>query len=536
MNENIKELGTKVKDFFGKMDKKVRNLLTFGLAAIVILAVVIALFLNTRPYAVLFTGLSTEEITSIVAYLDENAVTNYRIEGDQILVPSSQEPQLKAALLLQGYPKSGFGYETYQSFVGTLSSSEDRKIAYLYDLQDRIAATIRCFEGVSDAVVNITQGEDRRYVLDNDNYADASAAVTLTLRGTQKLSQQTASAIRLLVTHAVSGLEIGNVHISDNLGNSYDAAEGIGELSDASALKLQLEEQVNNNVRTEIMSALIPFYGEENIRVGVNSTVDVSRSVSESVTYTEPAWGADGSTGGRGIIGSHVYDWEVITDEEGTVGGVVGTETNSDISTYPEYGAAVDGDEYYVRSGGTLNYNVDTTKEQKERPSAIITDIMVSVSINSATAGNINTQTLLDHVARASGIQAELQADKISILVAPFYTPPTTDGAVDGEAGNTLPAWIVYAAIGGVVLLLVLLIIISIIRRRSRKKKAKALGSLIDQEFMTIQAPVQGADIMQVQTEKSMELRQEIRQFADQNPEIAAQMLKSWMRGGEEDG
>ena len=38
---------------------------------------------------------------------------------------------------------------------------------------------------------------------------------------------------------------------------------------------------------------------------------------------------------------------------------------------------------------------------------------------------------------------------------------------------------------------------------------------------------------MEMQTEKSMELRQDIRKFAEENPEIAAQMVKNWLREGE---
>ena len=41
---------------------------------------------------------------------------------------------------------------------------------------------------------------------------------------------------------------------------------------------------------------------------------------------------------------------------------------------------------------------------------------------------------------------------------------------------------------------------------------------------------------MSLQTERSMELRKDIRQFTDDNPEIAAQMLRGWLRGGEDNG
>ena len=36
-----------------------------------------------------------------------------------------------------------------------------------------------------------------------------------------------------------------------------------------------------------------------------------------------------------------------------------------------------------------------------------------------------------------------------------------------------------------------------------------------------------------MQTEKSMELRKDVRQFAQDNPEIAAQMVKNWLREGD---
>ena len=45
----------------------------------------------------------------------------------------------------------------------------------------------------------------------------------------------------------------------------------------------------------------------------------------------------------------------------------------------------------------------------------------------------------------------------------------------------------------------------------------------------------EGADIMDIHTERSMELLRQVRQFVEENPSIAAQMIKTWMRGGEED-
>ena len=38
---------------------------------------------------------------------------------------------------------------------------------------------------------------------------------------------------------------------------------------------------------------------------------------------------------------------------------------------------------------------------------------------------------------------------------------------------------------------------------------------------------------MEMQTERSMELRQDIRKFTEEDPEIAAQMVRNWLREGE---
>ena len=68
-------------------------------------------------------------------------------------------------------------------------------------------------------------------------------------------------------------------------------------------------------------------------------------------------------------------------------------------------------------------------------------------------------------------------------------------------------------------------------RRRKRRKELEAAGlAAVAQTETAPLTPQEGADIMNLQTEKSMELRKDVRKFAEDNPEIAAQMVKSWLR------
>lgn len=536
LNVNIRNLLEQAKGFFLKLNKKVRLLLGGVVLAIILVLTIFFLFQKMQPYTVLFTGLSTEEAQAIITYLNENGVQNYRFEGsDTIKVPENLEPQLKATLLMQGYPKSGFAYETYRSAIGTMSTESDRTIAYLQDLQDRMAGVIRCLNGVKDAVVTIAQEEDRRYILDSTNMTSATASVMVTMKNGALLSAQQANAIRNLLARSVKGLSIENVAISDSLGNTYNSGDESASSSDASMLKLQLEETVNRTVRTQIMQVLSPLFGEQNLSIAVNSTVDVRHSVGESQTYTEPEWASDGQTQGEGIIGSKIYEQELTKSPDDTDGGVAGSQSNSDITNYVQNNIPITGDESYIRNKGEVNYNVDTQTEQVERWAATVADIMVSVTINSEVASDVKQDNLRNHIARAAGINPELEQNKISIYVGPFFKE-NSPNIISDTSLLPFPVWMLYAAIGGLAFLLILLIVFGILRRKKNKKRSKELSEMLNEEYNAgiPQNDVTQLDIMNIKTEKSMELRKVIRQFAEDNPEIAAYMLKSWLRGGDD--
>lgn len=521
--EKIKKLYT------GEKRAKVIKRTVIVLLAVVLVAVVVALVLNNRPYETLFTGLSTDESSAIIGKLEEYGVTDYRIEGDSIKVPAADEPRLKAQLLLEGYPESGFNYDTYFNNIGMMASESDRETVRTYELQDRMAAVIRSLDGVKDAVVQISTGSDQRYVLDSENAIPASASVMVTMQDGGSMPENYAEAIGNLVARSVEGLEFDSISIVDSMGNTYLPGGDTNTTTSASDLKMRLENQVNNRVRNEVMQALSPLYGEENVRVSVNSTVDVSRSVSESTTYTTP----EGAPDGEGIIGHREYDRELTRATEDTAGGVVGTATNADIPTYMESQNAVNGNETYIRDSGSEDHNVNSTVEQREQNSGIITDVMIAVTINQDAAGNVGTAQLISHIARAAGISADQQADKINVLVAPFYSPE--DGSVQTPLlpGIAIPNWVIYVAAGVGGLLILLLILLLVARRR--RKKAEAL--LAQQQAEELAAALEQAqaqqteNILDIKNEKNMELKQDIRKFTEENPEIAAQMIRTWLKG-----
>ena len=214
-------------------------------------------------------------------------------------------------------------------------------------LIEEYQSTIRQFPGVRDVSVTINLGEDRGYVLDSNNKVEASAGVLLTMQDGKLLSNEQANAIRNYISRGVAGLDVENVTVEDTLGNIYNSfggdESGNGSAAESSALKLQLEQEWSNRIRTQIMQVLAPaFGGPENVNVAVNAVVELGNKEIVDYDVHLPEFAENGSTNGAGIIGTRFYAYEFLTDDQSTAGGIVGTTTNADLPTQVEQGEAVD--------------------------------------------------------------------------------------------------------------------------------------------------------------------------------------------------
>lgn len=554
----------KLKGFWGKTKEKLRGLknlskkalaaIIAGVVALVVLIAVAVVVLNNRPYATLVTGVSAEEASSILTYLTSQGVTDYKVENnDTILVPAGQEANLKARILMEGYLQTGFAYSSYFDRIGALSTESERNQAFLIALQEKLEAVIRCFDNVQDAYVQITPGEDRGYVLDSGNVVNATATVTLVMRGSATLTSGQATGIRNLVSHSVQGLTIDSVSIGDTRGGNYDSIEDPTADSEASALKFRLEQEQENKIRAQVLETLVPFYGEDNVKVGVNVVVEVAHSTIDDHEVHLPEWAQDGSTDGRGIVGTILYDHEIVRGDDNAPGGVVGTETNSDLPEYVVREANPNGNEERIHVSGQTDMDNSQTDTYTIRTAAYVSDCTVGISINSTTAGTVNVPEIQQLVARTAGIVGEIDEatgqenldGKVSVVTGPFYEEPAVPPAIE-QTILGIPIWMLIAAAAGLLLFIILLIVILSLRRRKRRKQQeeeeaqeREMDALLAAAGLMPEGAggeAEGADVMDIEIEKNMELRKEIRKFVEENPEIAAQVIRNWMRGGDGDG
>ncbi len=542
MEDKAKDMWAKVKDTVGGLSKTVKAAI---IAVIVVLLVGLAVWLSwnsNTDYKELFTDLNAEDMSSITKYLSDNGITDILIKDeDTIMVPASQEAQLRAQLIAEGYPKSGTDYSLYLTHISALSTESDRAQLALYETNNRLAATIRYLEGVQDAVVNIAPGEDRRFVLGQDETLNASASVVVTMKDGAAMNAKLAESIRAIVSHAVKGLIIDDVDIRDSQGNSFDGSDNM-DVKTIAAMKLDLEDQWNKKLRRQVLDVLEPMFGEGNVSVSANTTVEMSTSYSESTTYSQPDW-AGGNTGGEGIIGKKVWSGRVARGE-GNAGGVVGAAPNADLNTYvQEYTPT--GDEDALEVSGETEFENNKTTTQQERIGGYIDDVTIAVSINSRVPNTTNPQDLVAHVARSVGINANVQDQKISVISHDFYSPEENQPAVTEPVANPLadiPLWVYLALLAGLFLFMTVFLVFVLLGRSHSRRRLQQLEPAVvvgpeqplEMEENEEAVEPAGADIMDVHTEKSMELRRSVRELAESNPEIAAQAIKTLLRGDEE--
>ena len=539
MEEKAKDVWQKVKESVGGLSKTVKGIIIAGIViALVVIAIVLATGSKTQ-YNELFTNLTGEDMTKVCAYLTETGAT-FEVKGDDtIMVPADQEAKLKAGVIGGGYLDSGANYNLYLDNISSLSTESDRAQLKLYQLQDRLEATIRNLADVHDATVNIALGEDRRFVLSQENTIEASASVVVTMNDDAPINAKLAEAIKNIINHAVAGLVVDNVDIRDSQGNTYDGTDG-GDVSDIDAKRMEIEDSVNKRLTKQVLGVLEPVYGTGNVAVAVNTTVGMSSEYSESTKYDQPDWAKENADG-EGIIGKKEWSGYIGYGDD-NAGGVVGTQPNSDFNNYME-NPQLNGNEQELQGSGSKTFENDKTVTQSQRMAGYIEDVTVSVTINSNVPNQTSVDALTEHVATAVGLTPN-QTDKISVLTAPFYTqeepnePVNNDDILLNMFGD-VPLWVYLALLAGLFLFMTLFAVFMLLGRRRSRRQIQQLEPVVDMGPALLE-PIEeepepaGADIMDVHTEKSMELRRSVRELAENNPEIAAQAIKALLRGDEE--
>jgi len=267
------------------MGKAKIGVMVAGGAALFAFFMITALHISTGSMSPLYTGLSLEDSSKIVAEL-EKANTPYELvgNGSEVLVPSDRVLRLRMGMAEQGLPSGGslVGYEIFDRSETFGSSNFVMNINVMRALEGELSRTIASLSDIDSARVHLVMPKRELFTRENEK---PSASVTIKMRAGKSLESSEVMAITHLVASAVPQLEASKVTVVDNHGRLLARGDG-GESLDATAGTSE-EFRVNyeNHMRQELEDLVEKVIGAGKVRVQVAADINFDRTVTNSEKY-----------------------------------------------------------------------------------------------------------------------------------------------------------------------------------------------------------------------------------------------------------
>lgn len=513
---DLSKIINNLKEYWGNISAKGKKVIIFVGSGLLVLAIVLTIILNRKDYIVLYENVNSEESVEIITILQSEGI-EYKYENNgTISIPEEKEDIIRMQLSQMGYPKSGTNYDVFTDNIDFMSTSYEKRQFELYQLQERMQDSIKTIDGIEDAIVTISLPDDTGFAVDKDK-KEPTASIKLVLKQGSKLEQSQSDGILNLVSKSIAGLKEENIAIIDTDGNSLKAESN---KATTAMFKKDLEEEYSEQSKSNILGVLSSIYGSQNVRVSVNTDINLDKTISEILEYMpdeETKKGTPSSERNKTSING-----------EGTVtGDVAGTEANAEIPTYSGY--EIDGEDINVNEEKAVDYLVSQLKEQTEYYPGTVESVTVAVVINKEDMSLDEINKVKEVVAFAEGIEEE----NVSVQNFGFFDVPVE---VKEEPEETFLESIgtVPLIIAAVVIGIIALVAIEVVKVKMAKNKEKELGDeLISGD---------GADLVEdEETEDSngVELPEQkidklIRDFADNDPEMAAKIIRTIFREDEQ--
>lgn len=520
----------KIKEYWGKLAKKSKTILITLLVGIVVVALGATVYLQVAKsgYQVLFPNITTEESREIYAMLQSmDPVVDAQINSKgQVLVPKAQWDQLVFELAAKDYPKSAPLYDLFLQNTGFTKTEYEKKQILLFQTQDRIQETLKHIEGITGAVASITVPEESGYVWDKNNVQKSTASILVETEQGYELSSERVSAIKNLTAKAVPKLDPDSVSVVDaRTGIEIKSSEGGSGGYDSERLKF--ERELEQDIVDKVKVILSPKYGAD----GVTAVATVKLNYDKMMTEKNELIPQENGDG----LKTHL-DEQYSINGQIPAAGLVGEENNTDVPIYN----AGDG----TGTGGVTDYNKSVDydysyiKTQIEKGNAEVTEKSVSVLVNDPALDTETHDKLVDLIAKGTSIDPTfISVTNIDLGIEPTPEPDP----VEPEPFFTTRMIIILSAAAAAMLLVFILIIVLV--SAHNKKKRRLLQEAAEQEALSRENELKSMqdDIENhkralsqaahaAATTKESAITDEIKSFTHENPEIAASLIRSWLK------
>lgn len=527
----LKDWFERLKEKWAALSKRTRVMVLTAVFVVLSVALTVTIWLNISrlSYRVIFPGMTSGEATEVYATLQEMGVPVQISAGQQVSVPADQWDALVFELNSRGYPKTALSYDTFSSATGFTSTEFEKRVALVYQIQDRVQQTLMRQPDVIDAVVTFYVPETSNYMWDQNNQQKSTANISITMASGKELTAARVSAIKHLAATSVPKLSIDDVAVIDALtGVELYGLEQKESDADYRQRMMDLELLMAKNMEDKVRRLLTPRYGVDGVTVVATVQLDYDKLVTETKQY-EALDGGDG-----GGVRSHYEEAGTRTGSD-AAGGLVGEENNTDVPQYPYYNT--DGDGNMLSYSRLIDYDNSYILTQLERGQAV-KSASIAVIVNDSDFTNEKEDTLVELVAKSVNLAKEnVVVTNLQVGTAEPVDVPATPGRL------TQRQILLLFIIAGVLLLIIIIIIILLSIRRKKKAEdddAKALQAMQEEEerqrkeneraILEHKKKLQDEAKNKAANPAENAIVNEVRDFAEENPEIAAALIRSMMK------
>ncbi|MCL6269541.1 flagellar M-ring protein FliF [Sansalvadorimonas sp. 2012CJ34-2] len=476
------------------------------------------LWWRDRDYQALYGRNESFDTAAVMECLQRENIS-YRLHPDsgQVLVHAGDIAAARMALATSGIVVPVRGQSAQPEKGSTLGTSHFmERTRQLKNLEDELSLSIQGIDAVRFARVHLAVPEQSTFLRDTPG---ARASVSLDIYQGQSLSRAQIKGIMELVAGSVAGMESTAVAVVDQSGKLLSAE--VSDLSPAvstTSQQLAVRSQVEQHLENQVGKLVEAITGPGNYRVDVAIELDFSNQ--------ESAWEDYGPDGGilrsESVSGAPVNQTSDVATATGSASIATSTEG-------PQ-----------VR-----NYEVNRSVNRIVRSPGRLLRISVAVLLNyrSGNSGEpvswgddeiIRVKSLVE---RAVGYKEE-RADQVTVSSMLFYQPaPAVEFSMMADVRDEMlkPIFQIVAAIMALLLLFIITLLMSLRKRKRALLQAEDRAvrdkAMLAEERTTIPEEVVPEAVSDVQLEAR---KRQLVQYARDNPDRVAMVLKKWMSGDDE--
>ena len=407
---DLKNLGSQLKSFWGKLDKKLKFFLIGGSIGVTIALILLIFFLTRTQWGLLYRGLDEQTTGEIVEYLKSHKIPYKVAEDGSIYVPKDKVPEVRMEVASKGLiGGTGPGFELFDKEKLGLTEFQER-VNYQRALEGELARTIKGIRGVKFVRVHLVLPKESVFISEEQ---PAKASVLITMKRGYTLTKEQVKGIVNLVSGAVPKLTPNNITIVDALTgkNLYYPGEEEENLPTSQLVfKRRLEYNLKNKIEELLGKAL--GYGRVIAQVSVDLSFDKEKILQE--TY-DPE-------------GTAVVSEELDQEKRYPVGkvpeGVAGVKGALAQKFEATGGTQIQG-EVYTKTHTIKNYEVSKVVKNLEISPGQIKKISVAVLVDKDIIPAINTEKISwieDLVKGAIGYNPE-RGDEVKVEAISFVKP-----------------------------------------------------------------------------------------------------------------